>query len=58
MPSITFTDSKGVARTVDGEAGSTVMETAIRNKIPEDRRRMRRRLRLRHLPCLCRRRRT
>ena len=35
MPSITYTDSKGVARTVDGEAGSTVMETAIKNKIPE-----------------------
>ena len=35
MPSITFTDSQGSSRTVDGEAGSTVMETAIRHKIPE-----------------------
>ena len=35
MASITFTDSKGVARTIDGEDGSTVMETAIKHKIPE-----------------------
>ena len=35
MASITFTDSKGTARTVDGEDGSTVMETAIRHKVPE-----------------------
>ena len=35
MPSITFTDSTGTSRTVDGEAGSTVMETAVRHKIPE-----------------------
>ena len=35
MPSITFTDSTGSSRTVEGEAGSTVMETAIRHKIPE-----------------------
>ncbi len=35
MPAITFTDSKGTARTVEAEVGSTVMETAIRHKIPE-----------------------
>ncbi len=35
MASMTFTDSKGTARTVQGEDGSTVMETAIRNKVPE-----------------------
>ncbi len=35
MASITFTDSKGTARTVDGEDGSTLMETAIRNQVPE-----------------------
>ena len=35
MPAITFTDSKGTARVVEGEAGSTVMETAVRHQIPE-----------------------
>lgn len=35
MASITFTDSKGGVRTVEGEVGSTVMETAIRHKVPE-----------------------
>jgi ferredoxin, 2Fe-2S len=35
MPNITFVDSSGEARTVDGEVGSTVMEAAIRNAIPE-----------------------
>ena len=35
MASITFTDSKGVSRTVEGENGSTLMETAIRHKVPE-----------------------
>ena len=34
MPKITFIDSDGTARTVEGEIGSTVMETAIRNSIP------------------------
>ena len=34
MPKITYTDSSGTARTVEGEVGSTVMETAIRNNIP------------------------
>jgi 2Fe-2S ferredoxin len=35
MPKITYIDSRGEARTVVGETGSTVMETAIRNGIPE-----------------------
>ena len=34
MVKITFIDSEGTGRTVEGEAGSTVMETAIRNDIP------------------------
>ena len=32
---VTFVDSAGQARTVEGEVGSTVMETALRNGIPE-----------------------
>ena len=32
---VTFVDSHGQARTVEGEVGSTVMETARRNDIPE-----------------------
>ena len=32
---ITFVDSHGQARTVEGEAGSTVMETARRNDNPD-----------------------
>ena len=35
MAKITFIDSGGTARTVDGEIGSTVMETAIKNGVPE-----------------------
>jgi ferredoxin, 2Fe-2S len=34
MVKITYIDSAGTARTVDAEAGSTVMETAIKNSIP------------------------
>jgi ferredoxin, 2Fe-2S len=34
MAKITYIDSGGTARTVDGEIGSTVMETAIKNDIP------------------------
>ena len=34
MPKITFVDSAGAAQTVDGEVGSTVMETAIKNSVP------------------------
>ena len=35
MAKITYIDSGGTARTVDGEIGSTVMETAIKNGVPE-----------------------
>jgi ferredoxin, 2Fe-2S len=35
MAKITFIDSKGTARTVEGEVASTVMETAIKNNVPE-----------------------
>jgi ferredoxin, 2Fe-2S len=34
MAKITFIDVAGTARTVDGESGSTVMETAIKNGVP------------------------
>ena len=34
MAKITFIDHQGTARTVDGDIGSTVMETAIKNNIP------------------------
>jgi ferredoxin, 2Fe-2S len=34
MPNITFIDFEGTARTVEGEVGSTVMETAIKNGVP------------------------
>src|SRR5262245_11534172 len=34
MPKITFIDYEGTARTVEGEVGSTVMETAIKNGVP------------------------
>ena len=34
MPNITYIDYEGTARTVEGEVGSTVMETAIKNAIP------------------------
>ena len=34
MPKITYIDREGAARTVEGEIGSTVMETAIKNNIP------------------------
>ena len=34
MTKITFIDFEGTARTVDGENGSTVMETAIKNGVP------------------------
>ena len=35
MASITFIDSKGTARVVEAEDGATVMETAIRHRVPE-----------------------
>ena len=34
MPNITFIEHDGTTRTVEGELGSTVMETAIKNNIP------------------------
>ena len=54
MPKITYIDPTG-PRNVEAEIGSTVMETAIKNGDPRHRGRMRRRLRLRDLPRLCRR---
>ena len=35
MVKITYIDSAGTARTVEGDVGSTVMETAIKNAVPE-----------------------
>jgi 2Fe-2S ferredoxin len=35
MIKLTFIDSAGEKRTVDAEEGSTVMEAAIRNSVPE-----------------------
>lgn len=35
MAKIIFVDSNGTPRTVDGDIGATVMETAIKNGIPE-----------------------
>jgi ferredoxin, 2Fe-2S len=35
MVKITFIDSAGTTRTVEGEVGSTVMETAINHGVPE-----------------------
>jgi 2Fe-2S ferredoxin len=35
MVKITYIDSRGTARTAEGELGATVMETAIKNSIPE-----------------------
>jgi 2Fe-2S ferredoxin len=34
MPQITFIDAHGESRTVEAEAGATVMEAAIRNAVP------------------------
>ncbi|MCU0885895.1 MAG: 2Fe-2S iron-sulfur cluster-binding protein [Beijerinckiaceae bacterium] len=34
MAKITYIDASGTARTVEAEAGSTVMEVAIKNAIP------------------------
>ena len=35
MAKITYIDSGGTARTVEGDVGATVMETAIKNSVPE-----------------------
>jgi 2Fe-2S ferredoxin len=34
MPKITYIDVDGTSRTIDGEIGSTVMETAIKQGVP------------------------
>jgi len=34
MVKITFIDNEGTARTVEGEVGATVMETAIKHGVP------------------------
>jgi 2Fe-2S ferredoxin len=34
MAKITFIDNEGTARTVEGEIGATVMETAIKHAVP------------------------
>jgi 2Fe-2S ferredoxin len=34
MPKITYIDSDGTERVIDAEAGSTVMEAAIKNGVP------------------------
>ena len=54
MAKITFIDAGGTERGVDAKLGSTVMEVAIRNAVPGIEARMRRRLLLRDMPCLCR----
>jgi len=35
MIHVTYIDSKGTTRTVEAQEGSTVMETALRNSVPE-----------------------
>jgi ferredoxin, 2Fe-2S len=35
MPKITYIDSGGTTRVIDAELGSTVMESAIKNGVPE-----------------------
>ena len=35
MVNVTFIDSAGQSRTIEAEEGSTVMETAVRNGVPE-----------------------
>jgi 2Fe-2S ferredoxin len=35
MIHVTYIDSKGTSRTVEAQEGSTVMETALRNSVPE-----------------------
>ena len=35
MVNVTFIDSAGQSRTIGAEEGSTVMETAVRNGVPE-----------------------
>ncbi len=35
MIHVTYIDSKGASRTVEAQEGATVMETALRNSVPE-----------------------
>jgi ferredoxin, 2Fe-2S len=35
MPKITYIDSAGASREIEAELGSTVMESAIKNDVPE-----------------------
>lgn len=35
MPKITFIDSKGTSREVDAKSGTSIMETAVQNMVPE-----------------------
>lgn len=35
MPKITFIDSKGTSREVEGKTGVSIMESAVQNMIPE-----------------------
>ena len=35
MPKITFIEHNGTARTLEGDVGATVMETAVKNGVPE-----------------------
>lgn len=35
MVKVTFIDSRGAARTVEGEQGATLMETALKHGVPE-----------------------
>ncbi|WP_411720569.1 2Fe-2S iron-sulfur cluster-binding protein [Mycetocola sp.] len=34
MPTVHFTDADGTVRDIDGNAGDSVMETAVRNGVP------------------------
>jgi 2Fe-2S ferredoxin len=34
MPKITYIDFQGASRTIEGELGATVMETAVKNSVP------------------------
>ena len=34
MPKITYIDTAGTSRTIEGEIGATVMETAVKNGVP------------------------
>ena len=54
MARITFIQNDGTERVVEAEPGMTVMEAAVKNSIPGIAAECGGRLRLRHLPRLCR----